>query len=68
MINKVNYILGDDGMLTIYLGYRVLAEISECKCESEKELEDLVEDVLLGMGYKWNMDGSVEELCQHYYA
>lgn len=46
--------LREDGTLEIFVGNAILATI-----ENGKEDEDFIEDVLYGMGYIWNEDGTI---------
>jgi hypothetical protein len=54
MYNTINYCLQDDGKLLIFLGTRILAEIENGRAD-----DDFVENVLVGLGYRWNDDGSI---------
>ena len=51
---KVNTNLREDGTLEIYVGNTLLATI-----ENGRKDEKFVEDVLDGMGYIWNQDGTI---------
>lgn len=46
--------LREDGTLEIFVGDAILATI-----ENGKEDENFIEDVLYGMGYIWNEDGTI---------
>ena len=46
--------LREDGTLEIFVGNAILATI-----ENGKEDDDFIEDVLYGMGYIWNEDGTI---------
>ena len=52
--NVVNYYLDEKGTLKIFVGNCILAEI-----EDGEEDESFVEDILNGMGYIWNEDGTL---------
>ena len=54
MKNVISTNLREDGVLEIYYGDAILCEI-----EDGKNDEDFIEDVLDGMGYVWNNDGSI---------
>ena len=43
-----------DGTLEIFCGNSLLAEISD-----GEQTEEFIEDVLNGMGYTWNEDGTI---------
>ena len=45
-----------DGVLEIYHGNELLATV-----EDGKNTESFVEDVLFGMGYNWNEDGTISK-------
>ncbi len=51
---KVNTNLREDGTLEIYVGNTLLATI-----ENGRKDEKFIEDVLDGMGYIWNKDGTI---------
>lgn len=57
MAEVINTTLTEDGTLEIYLGNRLLATIEDGSTD-----EDFIEDVLYGMGYKWNQDGTVTKI------
>lgn len=46
--------LREDGTLEIYLGNSLLVEISNGELT-----EEFVEEILNGMGYTWNEDGTI---------
>lgn len=50
----INTNIRPDGTLEIFDENNLLAEISEGRDD-----EEFIEDVLSGMGYMWNKDGSV---------
>lgn len=54
-MGKINTRITSDGTLQIFVGNRLLAELEDGRCD-----EAFIEDVLVGMGYKWNDDGSIE--------
>ena len=57
MEDKITYFLREnDNTLVIYLDSAILAEI-----EGGRADEDFVEDILYGMGYIWNNDGTITE-------
>lgn len=47
----------NDNVLVIYLGNRILAEITD-----GESTEEFVDDILCGMGYVWNDDGTVSAI------
>lgn len=49
--------LKDSGDLEIFLGNAILCTISD-----GREDVDFVEDILYGLGYKWNQDGTITPL------
>ena len=51
---KISYTMNGDTLL-IYADNNILAEISD-----GKETEEFVDEILCGMGYFWNADGSIE--------
>ena len=56
----VNYTIQND-TLYIYYGNDLICEISDVRSDINKiELENLIDDVLTGLGYKWNLDGTIE--------
>jgi hypothetical protein len=46
--------LREDGVLEIFIGNEILAEIID-----GKQTEEFIEEILNGMGYKWNDDGTI---------
>ena len=46
-----------DGVLEIYHGNELLATVKD-----GKNTERFVEDVLFGMGYNWNEDGTISKI------
>jgi hypothetical protein len=54
-MRKINTHIKSDGTLQIFVGNRLLAE-----AEDGRDDEEFIEDILDGMGYKWNADGSIE--------
>jgi hypothetical protein len=54
MTGVVNYHVTDGGVLRIFVGNRLLATV-----EDGKNSDIFVEDVLYGMGYRWNTDGTI---------
>lgn len=62
MKDRINYNVDDLGILVIWLGNRVLAEVGDCYGRNGKDLENIVDNTLYGMGYKWNDDGTVEKM------
>lgn len=57
MEDKISYYLREsDNTLIIHKGSTILAEIEDGKAE-----ESFVEDILYGMGYIWNLDGTITE-------
>lgn len=49
--------LREDGVLEIHCGDELL-----CTIQDGKDEEDFVEDILYGMGYCWNEDGTITQL------
>lgn len=49
--------LREDGVLEIHCGDELL-----CTIQDGKDEEDFVEDILYGMGYYWNEDGTITQL------
>ena len=47
----INYNVDDYGTLKIYDGKSIIAEISECSGMNDKQLQDLVDEVLHDLGY-----------------
>lgn len=56
--NLINTNVREDGTLEIYCGDMILCTISDCSSRDEK----FIEDVLEGLGYRWNEDGTISEL------
>lgn len=54
MKEVINTNLRADGTLEIYIGNFLLAEISD-----GEQTEEFIEDILNGMGYIWNEDGTI---------
>lgn len=54
MKNVVSTNLREDGTLQIFVGNALLAEISDGVNE-----EWFIEDVINGLGYQWNSDGTL---------
>lgn len=54
MRNVISTTMREDGVLEIYYGNAILCEI-----ENGKNDENFIDDVLDGMGYIWNDDGSI---------
>lgn len=54
MKEVINTNLRADGTLEIYLGNSLLAEIP-----NGEQTEEFVEEILNGMGYTWNEDGTI---------
>ena len=50
--------LKEDGTLEIFVGDAILATV-----EKGKNDDDFVEDVLYGMGYNWNEDGTITKIA-----
>jgi len=59
MKNVINTNLRNDGTLEIYCGNALLAEVQDGIQE-----EWFIEDVLHGMGYKWNDNGTISSLTE----
>lgn len=55
--DKISRYLREDGTLVIYLGNSILTTV-----EDGQDDEKFVEDVLFGMGYNWNEDGTISEI------
>lgn len=53
----INTNLREDGVLEIYHGNQLLCCVSDGRND-----EDFVEDVLYGLGYQWNQDGTITPL------
>ena len=49
--------LREDGVLEIYHGDELMCTVSDGRTD-----EDFVEDVLYGLGYQWNEDGTITKL------
>lgn len=47
----------EDGTLEIYHGDELM-----CCVEDGKQDKDFVEDILYGLGYEWNEDGTITQL------
>ena len=47
----INYNVDDYGTLKIYDGKRIIVEISECSGMEDKELQDLIDEVLHDLEY-----------------
>ena len=54
MKKVINTNLRADGTLEIYLGNLLLAEITD-----GEQTEEFIEEILNGMGYIWNEDGTI---------
>ena len=55
----VNTILRTDGVLEIYVGNRLLVEVTDGRSD-----EWFVEDVLNAMGYEWLQDGTIQHRAE----
>ena len=55
--NIISTNLREDRTLEIYYGNELM-----CTIEDGREDEDFVEDILFGMGYQWNEDGTITQL------
>ena len=53
---KINTNIRPDGTLEIYLGDKILAEISD-----GTDNEEFIAEILYDMGYIWNEDGTITE-------
>lgn len=53
MKNIINTII-TEGDLKIFVGNQLLATVENGRAD-----EDFVEDILYGMGYHWNKDGTI---------
>ena len=53
--------LREDGTLEIYHGDELMCAIGKCHGDERMD-EDFVEDVLYGLGYQWNEDGTLTKL------
>lgn len=60
--DKINYNVDDNGVLHIYLGNRILSDVSDCGGMDDHHLLKLVSDTLYGLGYDWNEDGTISPL------
>lgn len=60
--DKINYNVDDNGVLHIYLGNRILSDVSDCGGMDDRHLLKLVSDTLYGLGYDWNEDGTISPL------
>lgn len=60
--NIISTNLKEDGTLEIYCDNTLLAEI-----ENGTNSEEFIENVLYGMGYKWNSDGTIEKIGEFNY-
>lgn len=60
--DKINYNVDDNGVLHIYLGNRILSDVSDCGGMDDHHLLELVSDTLYGLGYDWNEDGTISPL------
>lgn len=49
--------LREDGFLEIYYGGKLICTVCDGKTD-----EDFIEDVLYGLGYQWNEDGTITQL------
>lgn len=54
MQGVVNTIVTAEGTLKIFVGNQLLATVEDGRSD-----EDFVEDILYGMGYRWNKDGTI---------
>ncbi len=54
MQGVVNTIVTAEGTLKIFVGNQLLATVEDGRAD-----EDFVEDILYGMGYRWNKDGTI---------
>ena len=55
----VNTILRTDGVLEIYVGNRLLVEVTDGRSD-----EWFIEDVLHAMGYDWLSDGTIRKITE----
>lgn len=60
-MSQVSYSTNDNGKLSIFYGNEILTEISQCKHYTDEQLENIVDEVLSGMGYVWQPDGTLTE-------
>lgn len=57
MSDTINTTIRTDGTLEIYLGNRLLAEVSDRSKDAEA-----IEDILYRMGYVWKRNGHIEKI------
>lgn len=58
-MSQVSYHTDENGILRIFYGNKILAEISQCESKTNVELENMVSEVLADMGYTWQYDGTL---------
>ena len=49
--------LREDGVLEIYHGNELMCTVGDGRTD-----EDFIEDILYGLGYQWNEDGTITKL------
>ena len=59
---KINYNVDDNGVLHIYLGDKILSDVSDCGGMDDHHLLELVADTLYGLGYDWKEDGTISKI------
>ena len=59
---KINYNVDDNGVLHIYLGDKILSDVSDCGGMDDHHLLELVADTLYGLGYYWKEDGTISKI------
>lgn len=53
----INCCLTADRTLNIFIGDQLIATVEDGRAD-----EDFVEDILYGMGYHWNQDGTISPI------
>ena len=60
----ISYDVDNNGTLHIYLGSKILSDVSDCSGKTQEEIEVIVEDTLNDLGYVWLEDGTVKNVTE----
>lgn len=53
-MENISYNVNDGGVLRVYMGNTILFELSECQDNTDKEIQELVREVLWERGYNYS--------------
>ena len=53
-MENISYSVSDGGVLRVYMGNAILFELSECQDNTDKEIQELVREVLWERGYNYS--------------